>query len=96
MKPDDPRLSRRYAKLISSVSAALYESDPLFMGSKIGTPLDEYDDEAGLLARDIARLTDPNDVVVLVDKEYGAIPQLTSAIVGAWETFRQQGPTAVD
>ena len=43
-------LSQVYEELHASLSAILYEEDPLGAGSSVGSPSDEYDHEAARLA----------------------------------------------
>jgi len=81
-------LSRIYRVFCDSISHALYENDPLQMGSSIGAPLDEYDEEAANLARHIARMNDIGDVSAELGTRYGDRPLLTSAISSAWADYR--------
>jgi hypothetical protein len=50
-------LSQAYEELHASLSAILYEEDPLGAGSSVGSPNDEYDGEAARLAASL-RQTD--------------------------------------
>lgn len=44
------RATAAYQELQSELSRVLYEEDPAGIGKTIGSPLDEYDGEAGRLA----------------------------------------------
>lgn len=53
----EKRLSQAYEELHATLSAILYEEDPLGAGSSVGSPYDEYDHEAARLAASL-RQTD--------------------------------------
>jgi hypothetical protein len=67
------------------LSAILYEEDPALVGSKMGSPPDEYDGEAVDL---IARLSADGDVDRAVTSLFGSVDQrLRDRVQVAWKKY---------
>jgi len=87
-------LSQAYEELHASLSAILYEEDPLGAGSSVGSPPDEYDHEAARLAASL-RQTDGNTRTAL-SQVFGEgdealfTEQLPARVSDAWRAFSEK------
>jgi hypothetical protein len=87
-------LSQAYEELQASLSAILYEEDPLGAGSSVGSPNDEYDGEAARLAASL-RQTD-GDARTALSWVFGEgdealfTEQLPVRVSDAWRLFSEK------
>ena len=87
-------LSQAYEKLHASLSAILYEEDPLGAGSSVGSPSDEYDHEAARLAASLRQTN--GDARTALNRVFGEgdealwTEQLPARVSEAWRAFSEK------
>ena len=87
-------LSQAYDELHASLSAILYEEDPLCAGKSVGSPNDEYEGEAARLAASL-RQTD-GDARTALRRVFGEgdevllTEQLPVRVSDAWRLFSEK------
>lgn len=87
-------LSQAYEELHASLSAILYEQDPLGAGSSVGSPSDEYDQEAARLAASLRQTN--GDARTALSRVFGEgdealwTERLPARVSEAWRAFSEK------
>ena len=101
MTPGREKLKKQYGFLFDTVTALLFQSDPI--GINFGDNTDEYDAEAGTILPRLASAQSVDDVQTIVYEEFcrwfdkvdvGAREQYREVSVKIWEAWRAAFPAA--
>jgi hypothetical protein len=101
MTPEREQLKKQYGLWFDTVSAVLFESDP--MGINFGENTDEYDPETGTILPRLAAAKSVEDVRTIVYEEFcrwfdpagaGSRDDYREVAVKIWEAWRLAFPSA--
>jgi hypothetical protein len=89
-------LALAYKQLWRELSSALYDEDPIGMGSKAGAPLDEYNGPAARLASALSDVRSREEIASYLQSRFGECSStLLERVERALAKFRMRSDTAV-
>lgn len=95
MNARNEALARAYKQLCEELSAALYDEDPASMGSTVGAPHDEYNEEAARLASALRNSRSRDDITLHLREIFGDCSEsLAERVDKALAKFRIRSETA--
>jgi hypothetical protein len=101
MMPERAQLKKQYGLLFDTVTALLFDSDP--MGINFGDNADEYEPETGTILPRLANAKSVDDVQTIVHEEFcrwfdsedvGSRDTYREVSVKIWEAWRAAFPAA--